>query len=370
MHLSRLLALATPAIAALFLAGNAAAFEFRSYYEPEDIASYQDALKRKNFRAQVQHRPLLVAAADNGDINTVRWMLENNEKADTAAATGRTGLFHLASRNATKIPKEYAQIARLLLVHGADPNRHALGSSVIRTQASGNRDVATLQILLDYGAHPDGHPRDERPPVCGAATPAILDALVNAGAQLAWPERSDFRNVADCLALDDMDKKERKAMLRHLETVYALVPGGEKAPDNALKPWQPQQAGQLPAGNWLYSEHHWATPAWQQKAQVTMNYVVLTTTQPMARDAIIATKVQPERFRNDGWNTAGAALQRCVKRCEEELADWQQFTTQNRLLRTLAQHAPADAPVPAASAEIANESSAGEALPAEAGATR
>lgn len=363
MRLSCLPPLAAAALAALLLTTSANAVEFRNYYEPEDIAAYQDALKRKHFRAQVHHLPLMVAAADNADINTLRWMLENNESADTAAATGRTGLFHLASRDAAKIRKEYAQIARLLLVHGADPNRYALGASVIRTQVSGNRDVATLQVLLDHGAHPDGHPRDERPPVCGAATPAILDALVNAGARLAWPERSDFRNVADCLALEDMDKKERKAMLRHLETVYALVPSGENAPASAQKPWQPQQAGRLPAGTWLYSEHHWATPAWQQKPQVTMNYVVFTTSQPMPREEIITTHVQPARFRHAGWNTTGAALQRCVKGCEEELADWQRFAAQNRLVRTLVQQAPADAPLPADSAAVAPEDNATAAVP-------
>jgi len=366
MRFSRQFSHASAALAALLLAGAATAVEFRPYYEPEDIAAYQDALKRKNFRAQVHHLPLLVAAADNADLNTVRWMLENNEKADTAAATGRTGLFHLASRDAARIPKEYAQIARLLLVHGADPNRYALGASVLRTQVSGNRDAATLQVLLDHGAHPDGHAKDERPPVCGAATPAILDALVNAGAQLAWPQRNDFRNVADCLALEDMDKKERKAMLRHLATVYALVPSGEDAPASALKPWRPQQAGLLPAGTYLYSEHHWPTPAWQQKPQVTMNYVVLTTAQPMSRDAIMATRVQPARFRHAGWNTAGVALQRCARRCEEELADWQQFAAQNRLLRTLARQAPADAPVATANAAGGGED--GDALPVEAGA--
>lgn len=331
-----------PLIAAIAITG-AQAVEFRDYYEPEDVAAYQDALKRKNFRAQIQHLPLMVAAADNADLNTVRWMLENGEKADTTAATGRTGLFHLASRSSEKIPKEYAQIAKLLLIHGADPNRYALGSSITRALVAGNRDAATLQIVLDHGANPDGHPKDERPPVCAAATPTILDALVNAGAQLEFSGRADFRNAADCLALEkSLEKKERKVMLRHLAMVYGVVSGAESAPTNASKPWRAAQAGTLPAGNYLYSEHHWATPAWQQKPAVTVNYVLVNTSQAIPRETIIASFVQPERFRQAGWNVAGASLQRCAKRCDEELANARAFAEQNRLTRTWAQHAQAE----------------------------
>lgn len=359
-----------PLIATIAMATSTHAVEFRDYYEPEDIAAYNDALKRKNFRAQIQHLPLMVAAADNADLNTVRWMLENGEKADTAAATGRTGLFQLASRNSEKIPKEYAQIARLLLIHGADPNRFALGTSVTRTLVAGNRDATTLQIVLDHGASPDGHPKDERPPVCAAATPAILDALVNAGAQLEFNGRTDFRNAADCLALENsVAKKERKVMLRHLAMVYGVVSGTDSSPTNASKPWRAEQAGTLPAGNYLYSEHHWATPAWQQKPAVTVNYVVVNAAQALPREAIIASFVQPERFRQTGWHVAGVSLQRCAKRCDEELAGARAFADQNRLTRTWAQHAQAEPKANAVDSVAAAETSAaasasGEAQPA------
>lgn len=325
MRMPRFLFPATLLLLALLPAAHAT--EFRDYYEPEDIAAYNAALKRKDFRAQIHWKPLIVAAADNADLNTVRWMLENNISAEAAESTGRTGLFHLASRNSTHIAPEYAEIARLLLVSGANPERFATGSSVLRTLVAGNRDINTLKVLLAYGANPDGHAKDERPPVCGAATPEFIDTLVAAGARLTFPERQDFNNVADCLALEDLDKKERKTVLKHLEAAYGIVPGGGAASTQAAP-------GRLPAGNWLYSEQTWQKPEAGTRAAVTVNYRVVSTEAALPRSEIISAYVQPQRFRQDGWQTGAQALQRCVKNCDAELAEWRAFSERNRLQRT------------------------------------
>lgn len=199
-------------------------FSFRDTYTPEDIRAYERALKRKDFSAVIQWQPLLVVAADNGDLRSVRWMLENGVKATVVDRTGRDALFFLATRDADAVQASRAEIARLLLANGADPNRFSTGISVVRALVSGNRDLAVLQAVLAAGGDANGNPRDVHPPVCGAATPAFIDALHAAGARLEFPERSDFRSVADCLSLDDMEKKERKAVLKHLAKTYGIAP--------------------------------------------------------------------------------------------------------------------------------------------------
>lgn len=200
-------------------------FHFKDTYSPADIRAYELALKRKDFAAVIQWQPLLVVAADNGDVRSVRWMLENGIRATLADQTGRDALFHLGSPDADRVNGNRAEIARLLIAHGANPNRFATGTSVVYALTAGNRDVGVLKVVLDAGGDANGNARDVYPPICTAGTPAFIDALHAAGARLEFPERPDFRNVAECLSLTDMDKKERKTVLRHLKDNYGIAPG-------------------------------------------------------------------------------------------------------------------------------------------------
>nr|XP_032525784.1 ankyrin repeat and protein kinase domain-containing protein 1-like isoform X1 [Danaus plexippus plexippus] len=138
-------------------------------------------------------------SAEHGYTELVKLLLESGAAVDYRPDTGeefpRTTLcdepLRLAIRN-----KHYA-VARLLLEHGADPNKRYFFGSEINLVS----DPEYLELLLTFGANPDSRDRAGLTPLMKAARQrkgieSVL-LLISSGADVnaATDARSDYRTV-------------------------------------------------------------------------------------------------------------------------------------------------------------------------------
>ena len=131
-------------------------------------------------------------AADQGDLKSVRFLLENGEDPNRLNADHLTPL-HLASRNG------HVGVALVLLEHGADPNgKHKNFGSVIRSPlhlAAEHNQAATAELLASWGAKMNPKTSDwgQRTPLQIAyrnGNPDVAFVLLRDGAKL-----SDFKGT-------------------------------------------------------------------------------------------------------------------------------------------------------------------------------
>lgn len=138
-------------------------------------------------------------AAEHGYVEVVKLLLASGAKVDYRPNTDelypRTMLcdepLRLAIRN------KHMDIARILLEHGADPNKRYFFGSEINLVT----DLEYLELLLTFGAHPDSRDRSGLTPLMKAARQQHgIDSvllLISHGADVnaMADERHDFRMV-------------------------------------------------------------------------------------------------------------------------------------------------------------------------------
>ncbi|KAF4321535.1 hypothetical protein BBO99_00001004 [Phytophthora kernoviae] len=89
---------------------------------------------------------LLLFAARDGDIKTVRFLLENNAAVDVRNAHGATALHFAASGG-------HRAVARVLLKHGASVNATDISGKTPLLQAAANGDSKLVRLFLKHGAN-------------------------------------------------------------------------------------------------------------------------------------------------------------------------------------------------------------------------
>lgn len=88
---------------------------------------------------------LLLFAARDGDMKTVRFLLENNASVDVSNGYGATALHFAASWG-------QRDVARVLLKHGASVNATDSSGKTPLLRAAANGDAKLVRLLLKYGA--------------------------------------------------------------------------------------------------------------------------------------------------------------------------------------------------------------------------
>ena len=92
-------------------------------------------------------------AIHGGDLDALRWLLDDNPGLVTARIDGRT-LLHVAADWPGHFPNGAATV-NALIAAGADPNASAAENSIDETPlhwAASSDDVAVLDALIDGGA--------------------------------------------------------------------------------------------------------------------------------------------------------------------------------------------------------------------------
>jgi ankyrin repeat protein len=128
----------------------------------------------------------LLDVAARCDQERVRALLKNGADINMAGPDGGTALHNAASFR-------HAEMARFLIERGADVNAvNNIGETPIwKCELD---DLATLRVLLEGGADAD-HVSQSRTIITKAATEgasSAVQALIKAGAKVAWPEQADW----------------------------------------------------------------------------------------------------------------------------------------------------------------------------------
>lgn len=96
-----------------------------------------------------QHFPL-IDAVDRGDVAVARAMVEAGAPASQATEFGRTPLGAAIATNAGT--DEGVRLVRVLLAHGADPNRRLETGERPLAKAAASGDLRLVTLLVDHGA--------------------------------------------------------------------------------------------------------------------------------------------------------------------------------------------------------------------------
>lgn len=96
-----------------------------------------------------QHHPL-VDAMERGDVPVARAMIESGAPVAQATEFGRTPLGAALATNAGT--DEGVRLVRLLLAHGADPNRRLDTGERPLAKAAASGDLRLVTLLVDHGA--------------------------------------------------------------------------------------------------------------------------------------------------------------------------------------------------------------------------
>ena len=118
-------------------------------------------------------------AACGGHIHIMRLLIRAGADVNARDALGVTPLIAAVS-------SPYLEALRLLVASGADPNNDAPGYTALHIAAR-DRDVTTVQTLLELGASPQPRPGDEFPPLRLAIAfgrTDIVQVLLQAGATM------------------------------------------------------------------------------------------------------------------------------------------------------------------------------------------
>jgi ankyrin repeat protein len=146
----------------------------------------------------------LFAAAERGDIDQIRAMLTTDPGLARAVAAGGPHSGWTILHDAAK--RGSADLVRLLLAHGADPNAREAGDNTYPLHwAAARGDLAIMAALLDAGGDVHGFGADHAGDVIGWGTfftepgkdvRAVADFLVSRGAR---------HNIFSAMSVGDLD---------------------------------------------------------------------------------------------------------------------------------------------------------------------
>lgn len=142
--------LVVAASAAPALAQFSNSYEFIEAVRNSDMGEARERLKRAHANVRdIEGVPVLVIAAEQGNIDMMRLLLDNNANIDGAARNdGQTALMRVASlRNQPAVT--------FLLERGADPNAKDKGGETALIKAARLRSARIVRLLLEAGADPE-----------------------------------------------------------------------------------------------------------------------------------------------------------------------------------------------------------------------
>ncbi|EIW57990.1 ankyrin, partial [Trametes versicolor FP-101664 SS1] len=132
-------------------------------------------------------------------IGTLKYLLERGASPNTPDIVGYTPLHHACMAH----PR--ADIARILLQHGANPDAQDRFGSVALIGAFQNESIAAIEVLLEFGARldvadPNGHTPDSFFVQCGPKVTAVVQKWKRKRAGTANP--LDEKRCATCARAD------------------------------------------------------------------------------------------------------------------------------------------------------------------------